>query len=129
MDPVDAADIMTGTSDELSVTPWRGGFLLVSQDSTLGFSNLIYGYTGCSPFGPFNHQTQLYQMPETGPYSSYANPDVIAYNAPVHAEQSSDTSPMVTYNVNSVDGTISPTSDVYRDTTIYRPRFIRVLLQ
>ena len=128
VNPIDAADIVTGTSDELSVTPWRGGFLLVSQDTTLAFSALVYGYTGCDPYGPFTNKTQLYRMPETGPYGSYGNPNVYAYNAHVHAEQSSDTSLLISYNVNSLDTTVTPTSDMYRDTSIYRPRFIRVQL-
>lgn len=83
VNPIDAADIVTGTSDELSVSPWRGGFLLVSQDTTLAFSALVYGYTGCDPYGPFTNKTQLYRMPETGPYGSYGNPNVYAYNAHV----------------------------------------------
>ena len=67
-------------------------------------------------------------MPEPGPYGSYWNPNVISYNAHVHAALSSGDTFIASYNVNSMDTRISPDADHYRDPGIYRPRFFRFTL-
>ena len=63
-----------------------------------------------------------------GPYGSYWDGDIIAYNAHVHAELSSGNTFVASYNVNTLDNTVSPTSDQYRDPGIYRPRFFKFTL-
>jgi hypothetical protein len=124
-----ARNTLTGVANEYSVTPWGGQFLLLSQDSTEAFSGRIMGYTSCSPFGPFIDRTDIYRMPEPGPYGSYWDGDIIAYNAHVHAELSSGSTFVASYNVNTFDNTVTPTSDQYRDPGIYRPRFFRFTLE
>jgi hypothetical protein len=123
-----ARNTLTGIANEYSVTPWNGQFLLVSQDSTEAFSGWIMAYTSCSPFGPFTGRAAVYRMPEPGPYGSYWNPNVIAYNAHVHAELSSGNVFVASYNVNSMDTRLSPEGDHFRDPGIYRPRFFRFSL-
>jgi hypothetical protein len=123
-----ARNTLTGIANEYSVTPWVGGFLLLSQDSTAAFSGQIMGYTSCSPFGPFTNRNEIYRMPEPGPYGSYGDGDIIAYNAHVHAELSSGSTFVASYNVNTLDNTVSPSSDQYRDPGIYRPWFFRFTL-
>lgn len=123
-----ARNTLTGIANEYSVTPWAGQFLLLSQDSTAAFSGQIMGYTSCSPFGPFTGRNEIYRMPEPGPYGSYWDPDIIAYNAHVHPELSSGNTFVASYNVNTFDNTVTPTSDQYRDPGIYRPRFFRFTL-
>jgi hypothetical protein len=123
-----ARNTLTGIANEYSVTPWNGQFLLLSQDSTEAFSGQIMGYTSCSPFGSFAHRTPVYRMPEPGPYGSYWNPNVISYNAHVHASLSSGNTFVASYNVNSMDTRVTPEGDHYRDPGIYRPRFFTFTL-
>jgi hypothetical protein len=121
-------NMLTGIANEYSVTPWNGQFLLFSQDSTEAFSGRINAYTSCSPTGPFTNRTEVYRMPEPGPYGSYWDGDIIAYNAHVHASLSSGNTFVASYNVNSMDTTVGAEGDHYRDPGIYRPRFIRFTL-
>ncbi|MFF0120595.1 hypothetical protein ACFYP0_29785 [Micromonospora arida] len=121
-------NLLTGIANEYSVTPWGGQFLLLSQDSTQAFSGQINAWTSCSPYGPFTQKTPVYRMPEPGPYGSYWNPNVISYNAHVHPAFSSGDTFIASYNVNSMDTSVSPDGDHYRDPGIYRPRFFRFTL-
>ena len=97
-----------------------------TMDTTLAFSAELDAYFSCTPTGPFVAKTTLYSTPETGPYGSYGNPNVYTYNAHVHPELSTSRKLVVSYNVNSLDSSIG--GDLYRDVTIYRPRFIDVYL-
>lgn len=119
----DSVRVLEGVSNEHSVTPWRGRWLLVTQDTTELFSTKIVGYLGASPTGPFTGKTLLYSTPETGATGSYGNPNVYTYNPHVHPELSTDSRLLVSYNVNSFNG-----DDLYQDVSIYRPRFIDVTL-
>lgn len=121
----DSAPVMPGVANEYSVTPFRDGYLLVTQDTNELFSATVLGYTSCSPTGPFVNPVTLFEMAEVGPSGSYGDPDVFAYNAHVHPELSSDNRLLVTYNVNSFDNV----GDVYDDVSIYRPRFIDVAIK
>ncbi|GAA3612926.1 hypothetical protein GCM10022419_117410 [Nonomuraea rosea] len=123
-----AANTLTGIANEYSVTPWKGQFLLVSQDSSQAFSGWINAFTSCDPFDGFTNQTSVYRMPEPGPFGSYGDGDIISYNAHVHAEQSSDSSLLISYNVNSLDNRIAADADLFRDAGIYRPRFFRAAI-
>jgi hypothetical protein len=113
-DPLDSARLMSGVSNSLSVFRWRDAFVLLTQDSTVPFSSEIVAYASCTPQGPFEHRTHLYTTPETGG-------DIFTYNALAHPEFTNAQGLLVSYNVNSFKA-----GDVYRDVTIYRPRFIRV---
>ena len=119
----DSTRVMAGVSNEYSVTPYRDGYLLVTQDTNEMFSTKILGYTSCSPTGPFVNPVVLYQTPETGLWGSYGNPNVWTYNAHEHPELREGNRLLITYNVNSFDS-----SQLYGDVTIYRPRFITVTL-
>ena len=121
----DSVRVMAGVGNEYSVTPFRDGYLLVTQDTNELFSSTVLGYTSCSPTGPFTNPVPLFQMSEVGAAGSYGDPDVFAYNAHVHPELSNDRHLLVTYNVNSFDNV----GDVYDDVTIYRPRFIDVAIK
>lgn len=118
----DSVRVMAGVGNEYSVTPFRDGYLLVTQNTHELFSATVLGYTSCSPTGPFTNPVTLFQMAEVGAAGSYGDPDVFAYNAHVHPELSTNNRLLVTYNVNSFDNV----GDVYDDVTIYRPRFIDV---
>lgn len=119
----DSVRLMAGVSNEHSVTPWRGRWLLVTQDTTELFSTKIVAYTGDSPTGPFTGKTLLYTTPETGLLGTYRNANVYTYNPHVHPSLSNDRRLVLSYNVNSLKG-----ADLYEDVTIYRPRFVDVML-
>jgi hypothetical protein len=120
-----AANVLPAIANEYSVTPWHGMFLLVTQDSTQYFSNRIVAMTSCAPWGPFTKRTFVYQMPEPGAGGIYHDNGVIGYNAHVHAELSAGNTFLVSYNVHNVQTVFA----VYKDPSIYRPRFIRVTLK
>lgn len=121
----DSTQVTAGVGNEYSVTPFRDGYLLVTQDTNELFSSKVLGYTSCSPTGPFVNPVTLFEMAEVGPLGSYGDPDVYAYNAHVHPQLSSNNRLLVTYNVNSFDNV----GDVYDDVSIYRPRFIDVAIK
>jgi hypothetical protein len=119
----DSVRILEGVSNEYSVTPWCGRYLLVTQDTTEIFSSKIVAYVSNSPTGPFTDKTLLYNTPETGLFGSYGNPNIYTYNPHVHPELSAANRLVISYNVNDF---IS--DELYGDISIYRPRFIDVVL-
>lgn len=121
-----AANVHNGIANEYSVTPWHGGFMVVSQTSKEAFSGEIKASVSCSPHGPFQLETDVYRMPEPGPWGSYGNPNIISYNAHVHSSMLNGGAGPYTlsYNVNSMDSRVEAGADHYRDPGIYKPRFI-----
>jgi hypothetical protein len=119
--------VLDYVANEYSVHKLRNGlYMLLTMDTSAAFSAEMVGYFSCTPTGPFVARTTLYNTPETGPLGTYADSDVYTYNAHVHTELSTATKLVVSYNVNSLDTTIG--GDVYRDVSIYRPRFVDVHL-
>ncbi|GAA1565964.1 hypothetical protein GCM10009678_56080 [Actinomadura kijaniata] len=122
----DSIRVMSGVSNELSVTRRGNFYILLTQDTKQAFSGEIDTYLSCSPAGAFTDERTVYNTPEGGPWGSYGDPDVYTYNAHAHASLSSSGKLVVSYNVNSLDDQPNAQKDVYRDVTIYRPRFIDV---
>ena len=120
----DSNRVLQGVSNEYSVTPFAGGYLLVTHDTLEPLSTKIKGYFSCSPTGPFVNPIDLYTTPETGAAGSYGNPNIWTYNAHEHPNQRHGNRLLVTYNVNSFD----PNVDLYADVSIYRPRFVDITL-
>lgn len=117
----DSVAVMAGVANEYSVSPFKDGYLLITQDTNELFSRNIVAYTSCSPTGPFQPAGLVYEMPEVGALGSYGNPNIWAYNAHEHPELRTRDTILVTYNVNSFDS-----SELYEDASIYRPRFVEV---
>lgn len=123
----DSVPVISGVNSELSVHRLRDGrYMLVTMAGGDGFSDRMIGRFAASPTGPFGPAETLYETPETGASGVYADPDVYTYNAHVHPEFSTPTKLVISYNVNSIDTAAG--GDVYRDVSIYRPRFITVTL-
>lgn len=116
----DSVRILVGVSNEYSVTPFGGGYLLITQDTTEAFSNRILAYRSDSLTGPFIDPTEVYRMPEVGPLGSYGDGNIFGYNPHEHPHLRRGNELVISYNINSFDS-----SQLYRDVTIYRPRFIR----
>jgi len=124
----DSVRVTDGISAELSVHRLRDGiYMLTTMQGGRGFSDRLVGRFGPSPMGPFGPATMLYRTPESGSSGLYHDADVYTYNAHVHPEYSTSTRLVISYDVNSVD--TAPGRGVYRDVSIYRPRFIVVSLR
>lgn len=120
--------VADGVSAELSIHRLRDGvYMLTTMQGGRGFSDRLVGRFGPSPMGPFGPATMLYLTPESGSSGVYHDADVYTYNAHVHPEYSTSTRLVISYDVNSFD--TAPGGDVYRDVSIYRPRFIVVSLR
>ncbi|MEU3742000.1 DUF4185 domain-containing protein [Streptomyces sp. NPDC032198] len=126
-------NVTRGIANEYSVTPHKGSFVLVSQDSTQAFSGKIRMWTGCDPFGPFGSwdgHDEVYRMPEPGPIpfgdcvAGQEDGRCFSYNAHVHPSLASGDRWTLSYNVNNFDNRVTPDGAHYRDPTIYRPRFV-----
>lgn len=123
-DPSASAPFADNVGNEYSVTQFRDGYILVTQDTSELFSTKVVAYTSCSPTGPFVNKTVLFNMPETGATGSYGDPNIFTYNAHVHPQLSDDGSLVISYNVNTFDN-----NHVFDDVTIYRPRFWTVTVE
>lgn len=124
----DSTRVMDYVAPELSIHRLRPHlYMMTTQDGSELFSNHLVAYFATSPTGPFTNKTPLYTTPETGASGSYGNANIITYNAHVHTELSTAHRLVISYNVNSLDSTIG--GDLYRDVSIYRPRFIDVTLR
>lgn len=113
--PGASAPILTGISTQYGVIQACHHFYLFSMDGRVPFSNVIVAYRSRAPTGPWQGPQVVYQAPET-------DRDIAAYNPFVHLQFGDRGRLLVSYNLNHVT---DPTA-LYRDATIYRPRFIRV---
>ncbi|MGW1071866.1 DUF5005 domain-containing protein [Streptomyces sp. NPDC002537] len=110
-------------SDELSVVRHGGWYALCSQRVDQPFSAEVQLAWSRTPSGPFTRPRTVFTAPEAGPYGTYRDRNVIAYNPHEHPELERNGELVVSYNVNSL-----VPDDVYRHVDIYRPRFLRVVL-
>ncbi len=114
-DPLASAPILSGVSTQYAVFNTDGVFYLVTMDSRSPFPDAIAVYRATSPWGPWQGPRIIYRAPDV-------NHDIVAYNPFVHTQFAKGSRQLISYNLNHVN---DPTA-LYRDATIYRPRFIRV---
>jgi hypothetical protein len=120
-----SARMIDGIGPELSVHRLESGqYLLTTMEDGLG--TRLVGRLGPSATGPFGAATTMYVTPETGLTGTYRDADVYTYNAHVHPELSTANHLVLSYNVNSTDNALG--GDIFRDVSIYRPRFVGVTL-
>lgn len=108
--------ITNAVSNELSVTQLDDDrYLLVFQ--VLGISDKVGVRVGKSPIGPFGDIIEIYRTPEF-------DEGLWPYNAKAHPALSKEGELLISYN------TITPDfwNDIEKDAHIYRPRFIRLIL-
>lgn len=114
----DSAAVTDRVSSELSVTPvGNGKYVLVFQVDTIGPDIGIK--VGDSPVGPWGPLHRIYTTPEAA-----LDPEIYTYNAKAHPHLSKPGELLISYNVNTLDF-----FDHFRYADIYRPRFIRLILQ
>jgi hypothetical protein len=115
--PGDAARLLTGVSNEVSVLPLPGpddGWLLVTSDTNQPFGDWpIVAYRAATPAGPWSGPHLILDPPENEETRYAYNPTF---------QRLAGNSYLLAYNVN---GTLS---EVLADGSIYRPRFRRVEL-
>lgn len=117
-DVAQSARLTDGVANELSVSPYRDGYLMISSDTSAPFSPKINAWTSCSPEGPWEDRQTIYETPESGVGRHFT------YNAHGHPEISEDGQLLISYNVNTFDF-----DELTRDPTLYRPRFITLDLE
>lgn len=113
-----SARLTDGVANELSVTPYEDGYLMISSDTSEPFSPDIHAWTACSPHGPWEDPQTIYETPESAPE------DHFTYNAHGHPEISEDGELLISYNVNTFDF-----DELMGNPTIYRPKFITLDLE
>ena len=104
-------------SNELSVTELPAGrYLMVFQ--VFGLSDKVGIRIGDSPYGPFGDIIEIYRTPEF-------DEGIWPYNAKAHPALSAPGELLISYN------TITPDfwNDIKKDAHIYRPRFIKLILE
>ena len=119
-----SARLMGGISNEFSVSRRGAHYIMVNQDTKTFLGAEIDVLLSCSAAGPFTDERTVYTTPETGLGGSYGDEDVYTYNAHQHASLSSNGNLVISYNVNTLDDTKGAENDVYKQVSIYRPRFI-----
>ena len=108
--------IVSGVSDELSLTPLKDGrFLLIYQKGGMG--SMIEMRIGASPVGPFGPVIDVFDCPEVRENNHY-----FAYNAKAHPSLSQQGELLISYNVNSFNFW----DEIKTNPTLYRPRFIKL---
>lgn len=114
----ESAPVTDRVSSELSVTPiGEGRYVLVFQVDTIGPDVGIR--IGDSPVGPWGAIQRIYTAPEAA-----LDPDIYTYNAKAHPHLSQKDELLISYNVNTLNFL-----DHFRYADIYRPRFIRLIVE
>lgn len=109
--------ITDSVSNEMSVTQLADDrFLLVFQ--VMGLSDKIGIRVGRSPVGPFSSIQEIYRTPES-------QDGLLTYNAKAHPALSKPGELLISYNTITLD----VWNDIQKNAHIYRPRFIRLVLE
>lgn len=109
----DMKPITNAVSNELSITPVNGKYLLVFQ--VMGLSDKVGVRIGDSPVGPFSDIIEVWTTPEF-------KDGLWTYNAKAHPNLSKPGELLISYNTITADFW----NDIKKDATIYHPRFIRL---
>ncbi|WP_166345780.1 DUF4185 domain-containing protein [Phytoactinopolyspora limicola] len=103
-------------ANEYSVTPMRGGYVLITLDTSVPLDEWrdVVAYYSCSPEGPWTKRTVIYEAPEAD------DPELWPYNAHAHPQFTKNGQLLISYNVNTTDF-----FSLWDDADRYRARFIR----
>lgn len=116
--PVRSARIIAASvGTEFSVIPVRGGYLLITIDTSppVGEWRDIVAFFAPAPDGPWVRDRILYRAtePDRG--------NVFVYNAHAHPQFGQGSDLLISYDVNS-----NRVQDLYADSNLFRARFVRV---
>jgi hypothetical protein len=116
-DPADSMRLLENVGNGFSVTPFRGRFVLVTFQDSDFFGTQIVAHVACSFEGPWGPEIPVYRASEHGG-------GLVTYNAHAHEGRARDGGLLLTYDVNTLRA-----QDLWRDVTIYRPRFLSLSLR
>lgn len=108
-------DLDIKISTQFSVFPYEGKYILITQEGE-PMAKDIYSFYADSPLGPWKNKKLLYTTTE-----AETNDHLYTYNAMAHPQYDENEMLLVSYCVNSSVG-----ADIWKDASIYRPRFLRV---
>jgi hypothetical protein len=114
-DPAATRPVLNGVSTQFAVVALADGLALVTMDNRVPFGADLVMYRAAAPRGPWRGPCRLYHAPE-------ADGELVAYNPFIHPQFTAAGRLLVSYNLNHVS---DPTA-LYRNATIYRPRFVRI---
>jgi hypothetical protein len=119
-DPGAAVGVAEGLVDEFTIQriARAGGDELVLIQSEPILGRRVLARTASAPAGPWSAPEPVFEVAEPG-----EDDRLITYAAKGHAHLSAPGELLVTYVVNSTDF-----GQIFRDATLYRPRFVRVPL-
>jgi len=101
-------------SEQFSLFIHNNKFILLTQDR---FQPEIYTFTADTPVGPWSYKKHIYTIPEGN------DTTLFTYNAMAHPQYGENDQLLVSYCVNAKN-----IGDLYRDASIYRPRFFWISL-
>lgn len=116
-DPAASLRLVDDVGNGLSVTKVAGRYVLITFADSDFFGNEIVLRVACKPWGPWGPETHVYDAPEHGG-------GLVSYNAHAHEQFTEGGQLLISYDVN----TLHP-GDLWKDVTIYRPRFLRLQFQ
>jgi hypothetical protein len=116
--PQDAAALADGLATEFSVSQVPGGKGYVAVYTENGLSDRIVGRFAAAPEGPWSSPVLLYKCPEMA-----RDKGVFCYAAKAHPWAATGKELVISYCVNAWQF-----ARLFRDETVYRPRFVRVEL-
>src|SRR6266540_2453644 len=106
--------LLSGVGTGYAVEKVGRQYVLITQDTNIGFSPSFVAHVADSPTGPFGEPIYLFDGA-----AGYPDKPIFYYDAHVHRELSPPGRLVVSYNVNSTEEL-----DNYADARIYRPRFV-----
>ncbi len=120
-----AAGIYDGASEEFSVTPYDGVYIVINSSVSNKFSAKVNVLTGCSPEGPFSKVSSFVASYRVGPLgqSEFHSFKVWVYEAMDQPSLNRGPQFLVSYNRNSLDYW-----DLFHSTAIYRPGYLWVTI-
>ncbi len=120
-----AAGIYNGVSEQFSITPYDGIYIIIDSSVSNKFSARVDVLTGCTPEGPFYQVSSFVASYRVGPLgqSEFHSSKVWVYEAMDQPSLNRGSQFLVSYNRNSLDYW-----DLFHSTAIYRPGYLWVTI-
>ncbi|MHB8263039.1 MAG: hypothetical protein ACYDGY_04735 [Acidimicrobiales bacterium] len=123
--PLNATGVASGVSEQYSVTPLDGVYILITSSVGAKYSSNVNVLAGCTPVGPFTLSSSFVASYHVGPLgqSLYHTSKVWVYEAMDQASLNRGSQFLVTYNRNSLDYW-----NLFNRVNIYRPGYLWVTI-
>jgi hypothetical protein len=119
-----------GVGSAFTVVRQGDTWVLITMDAGAAFGSglsTVTSYWACSPQGPWHGPLRGFETPL--PQDSAPHRGVVAYNPQAHPEFTADGRLLLSYDVNWLSAQPSTAeTNVNRNVTLYRPRFVRLNL-